>query len=583
MKRGIVRSNTSTLISIFLLYCFIVVLMLLLSAQILEGIEWRQSELLWVILAIAALLPVALAVAATAQLIALFRERKRHIPGSGYRLRIILTFVILVIFAAVPQGILSLNFISTALSAWFRPDLGEALDSGLNLAVEYYQREAERLERFSNSDIFRNALRNSAADPGRAAVLIRQLRPELSAVQIVAADGRELAFNGNLDFRQDPITILQETSDSIVRASLLNHDLLRIKTAFGEGIRSGAVVMLSYELSPLFEERAAQLQSASRYFSQFSENSPLFSTVVFLFYALFSAPMIFASILASIYLSREMVKPILSLEAATRKIADGDYSFRVLSRRRDELDHLSESFNRMLSELERSRNKLVHSERIAAWKDMAQRLAHEIKNPLTPIKLSAERLVKKYAKGADDFGPVLEQSVATIITEVDRLAIMLTEFRNFARLPNPEPQVCELRPIAEEFRSMFQEYPNIRIDIEGIPVDSTVYADPKQFRQILSNLLKNSVEAMPEGGVVSLAAFKVSKAERVYCRILVSDNGPGIEPGVQVFTPYVTTKANGTGLGLAIVERIVSDHLGQISYESEAGAGTRFFIDFPEP
>lgn len=578
------RSGFSTLLSVALLYVFILALMLLLAIQVLEGVELRQNVVLWVVLAIAVILPVILLVSVGIQFFHLVKGRKHQHPGAGFRLRIVAYFVALVLFASIPQGILSLNFVRVAVSTWFRPDIGQALESGLTLAVEYYQQEAQRLENFSSSEVLRNVLRSALAEPDRSLGLIRQFRPEVDAIQLVNNSGGVEAYFGPEELFYDPGLLLQEADGNLVRVSLQNHDVIRIKVPVPDAQSPQGALLLSLEISPDFEERARSLQSSLVYFSQFAENQPLFSFIVFLFYMLFSMPLMLVTIHASFFFSKEMVRPVLSLEVATKKVAEGDFGYRILSRKPEDLDHLADSFNKMVSELERSRNKLVHSERIAAWKDMAQRLAHEIKNPLTPIKLSAERLMKKYDQEVPEFRDIMAQSVNTIVSEVDRLALMLTEFRNFARLPNPEPVEFQLHDLLGQIRSLYQEYPNIRIDIESVQEDTMIYGDPKQVKQVLGNLIKNSLEAF-EGreGRISFGAFPITRSDREYCRIVIEDDGPGVPGGLEIFTPYVTSKQNGTGLGLAIVERIVSDHLGQISYDSSPGKGTRFYLDFPYP
>jgi len=503
------------------------------------------------------------------------------VPGAGYRIRILIGFFVLILFAALPQSMLSLNFMRIAVDTWFRPEIGEALEGGLNLAVEYYQQEARRLEDFADSDLLKNVVRGAVSEPGRTLDLIRQLRPELSAIQIVANSGVQLAAYGEPEQLYEPGLLLREAPGRLVRAALENRDVLRIKVLVPSAADAQGALLLSLEIASNFDVRARNLQTNLGYFTQFAANQNLFTFAVLLFYGFFAVPLILVALLVSFYFSDQMIYPIVSLEAATRKVAEGDFSFRILSRRKEDLDVLTTSFNSMVSELERSRNKLVHSERVAAWKDMAQRLAHEIKNPLTPIKLSAERMVWKYNQGAENFGEILTQATSTIITEVDRLALMLTEFRNFARLPNPEPEEFLLLPEIHEVRDLYNEYPNIRIDISGISDDSIIYGDRKQIRQVLENLIKNGIEACSHEGIIRLGAYKVTKADREYCRIMVEDNGEGIPEGVEIFTPYFTSKETGTGLGLAIVERIVADHGGNIFFETVLHEGTRFYVDFP--
>jgi len=555
--------------------------MLVLSFQILQGMELQQNPVLWVVLGAAVLLPIILSVSVGIQLFRLVKDQRQKVPGAGYRMRILIGFFVLILFAALPQSMLSLNFMRIAVDTWFRPEIGEALEGGLNLAVEYYQQEARRLEDFADSDLLKNVVRGAVSEPGRTLDLIRQLRPELSAIQIVANSGVQLAAYGEPEQLYEPGLLLREAPGRLVRAALENRDVLRIKVLVPSAADAQGALLLSLEIASNFDVRARNLQTNLGYFTQFAANQNLFTFAVLLFYGFFAVPLILVALLVSFYFSDQMIYPIVSLEAATRKVAEGDFSFRILSRRKEDLDVLTTSFNSMVSELERSRNKLVHSERVAAWKDMAQRLAHEIKNPLTPIKLSAERMVWKYNQGAENFGEILTQATSTIITEVDRLALMLTEFRNFARLPNPEPEEFLLLPEIHEVRDLYNEYPNIRIDISGISDDSIIYGDRKQIRQVLENLIKNGIEACSHEGIIRLGAYKVTKADREYCRIMVEDNGEGIPEGVEIFTPYFTSKETGTGLGLAIVERIVADHGGNIFFETVLHEGTRFYVDFP--
>jgi len=567
------------MLSIFLLYGFIILLMLVLSFQFLQGLEFRQNPLLWVVIGIAVLLPIVLFVSVIYRLLRIIRDRRNHVAGAGYRLRILVGFLVLILFAAIPQSLLTFNFMNIAVNSWFRPEIGVALQGGLDLAVDYYQREARRLEDFVESDIFRNIVRTSITNPFDTLDLLLQVRPELSSIQIIDNSGVQIGAFGPSSMWFSSRSILQEPDGRLVRSALVNHDILRIKQAVPFNEPSQGAILLSIEIARDFDERARALQSSLGYFTQFSENQALFTFSVIFFYGFFSLPLILVAAMLSFYFSDQIIQPILGLETATRKVAEGDFSFRILSRKGEELDGITQSFNTMISELEKSRNKLVHSERVAAWKDMAQRLAHEIKNPLTPIKLSAERLVRKY--GAENYEEILQQASRVITTEVDRLSQMLTEFREFARLPSPEPELFALEPVILEIASLYADYPNICIDNSGISGNSMVYGDSQQVRQVLQNLIKNAIEACEYQGTIKLQSFKVTKSARDFCRILVADDGPGIPEGASIFTPYFTTKPTGTGLGLSIVERIVADHGGSIYYESSSGVGTTFYLDFP--
>jgi nitrogen fixation/metabolism regulation signal transduction histidine kinase len=238
----------------------------------------------------------------------------------------------------------------------------------------------------------------------------------------------------------------------------------------------------------------------------------------------------------------------------------------------------------MVSELEYSRLKTKQTEKVSAWQEIAQRMAHEIKNPLTPIKLSAQRLLRKYENADSNFEHVLRNSIDSIIREVENLNTMLQEFRDFARLPLPEPETINLAELVREVIATYSApHQRIEFDITDINEKIEIKADRKQLYHVFTNLFKNAIDSITEKGKIYLRADLVTKGNLRYCRIQIQDTGSGIEPEQydQVFNPYFTTKKDGTGLGLPIVERIIFDHNGQVWFESEKGVGTTFFIDVP--
>lgn len=211
-------------------------------------------------------------------------------------------------------------------------------------------------------------------------------------------------------------------------------------------------------------------------------------------------------------------------------------------------------------------------------------MAHEIKNPLTPIKLSAQRIERAYAQDSPKLGRIIESSVGSISQEIEHLNQLLGEFRDFAKLPTPHFQSTNIRELIVSVLETYQpSYPNIEVDVDSLEqVDISL--DVHQMTRVFSNLLKNSFESMEaEKGSISISTDLVRKGHTHYCRIKIEDSGRGIprELEQKVFHPYFTTKEIGTGLGLPIVERIVADHQGQIWFETEEHVGTTFYIDLP--
>ncbi|MEM2900758.1 MAG: ATP-binding protein, partial [Thermoplasmata archaeon] len=223
-----------------------------------------------------------------------------------------------------------------------------------------------------------------------------------------------------------------------------------------------------------------------------------------------------------------------------------------------------------------SREKLARVERLAAWRDVARRIAHEIKNPLTPIQLSMYRLKKNM--GSERYAQIFEECYNSIITEVENLRNMVTEFSNFARMPKPRMANASINEIIESALNLYTNLPeNISIKMSLTDNLPQVKVDNDQIRQVLHNIIGNAVDAMPEGGKIDIITYQDSDN---IVTIEISDTGCGMseETLQKIFTPYFTTKEKGTGLGMSIVAQIIEEHGGEINIESKEGVGTRVII-----
>jgi nitrogen fixation/metabolism regulation signal transduction histidine kinase len=302
------------------------------------------------------------------------------------------------------------------------------------------------------------------------------------------------------------------------------------------------------------------------------------------FYAAFFLPTLLMTAIIAISFTRRITRPIVELTEATRRVAEGDFSFQILSRRNDELGILIRSFNSMVQDLEKTREALVKNEKISIWQNMAQQLAHEIKNPLTPIKLSAERVLRRWQNNPEQIGDIIESSMMAIIQETEGLSVLLNEFRTLSKPMEPSKSLINLKvPIEEVINEYSGLYPKVKFNFTHIQEDVQVKIDKHRLSQILTNLVINAIDSMSGNGEIEMRTDIVKKREVCYCRISVKDSGKGIseQEGRQIFTPYFTTKKSGTGLGLPIVERIVTDHGGTIWFDSAEGVGSTFYIDLP--
>jgi len=280
------------------------------------------------------------------------------------------------------------------------------------------------------------------------------------------------------------------------------------------------------------------------------------------------------------YLNRWLRASEDELAAAATRVGRGDFDTTLRDDARGAFPATATAFNRMTRDLRDARAQLRQTERVAAWQDIAKSLAHELKNPLSPIRLSIETLRKAHSRSHEDFDALFDESTRTILQEVDRLRHIVDEFSRFARLPAPKLRPSDLRGVLSQAVLLHAEGP---VPIEVILPDREVRAeiDPEQITQVLHNLLQNASDAAlaahPDGG----AKVSVTLEQRATLRYIhVDDNGPGIPPSETsaIFEPYYTRKEGGTGLGLAISHRIITEHKGRISVHSTPPR-TRFTLE----
>ena len=225
--------------------------------------------------------------------------------------------------------------------------------------------------------------------------------------------------------------------------------------------------------------------------------------------------------------------------------------------------------------------QLIKAQRMAAWREVARRIAHEIKNPLTPIQLSAQRLRKRYLEKLQQDGAVFDECTRTIVKQVEELKGMVNEFSNFARMPASQPTPNHLNEIIQETLVLFQEA-HKEVRFEFIPHDLPVFnIDRDQMKRVMINLIKNSLAAIERDGEIRIETSYDPKLQMV--RLEVSDDGCGIpdEDKGKLFEPYYSTKKSGTGLGLTIVNAIIADHNGYIRVRDNEPKGTTFLIELP--
>jgi two-component system, NtrC family, nitrogen regulation sensor histidine kinase NtrY len=291
------------------------------------------------------------------------------------------------------------------------------------------------------------------------------------------------------------------------------------------------------------------------------------------------------AILLSGWVASRVTRPVEQLAQAARDVAAGNWNTQVSVSSTDELEGLARSFNQMTRELLDQKERLVQAERVAAWRDLARRLAHELKNPLFPLQLTVENLMRARGQSADQFDEIFRESSSTLLTEIANLKTITSRFSEFSKMPQPQFRQVQVNEIIEDSARLFHSQltapgrPRIECRLELAPALQPIAADRELLHRTFSNLILNAIDAMPQGGTLTLRTSQ--QGERTY--VAVSDTGRGLTPEERdrLFTPYFTTKPQGTGLGLAIVQSVVSDHGGRITLQSQPGEGTTFSIELP--
>jgi two-component system nitrogen regulation sensor histidine kinase NtrY len=283
----------------------------------------------------------------------------------------------------------------------------------------------------------------------------------------------------------------------------------------------------------------------------------------------------------AVVLSRRITRPLEDLAEGARRIAGGDLETRVPERGSVELTALARSFNRMSTDLERNREELIRAERIATWREIARRIAHEIKNALSPIQLSLENVRKAFRSGHPEMDRILEESTTAASAEIAGLDRMVAEFSEFARMPPLEPGPYDLHDVLRRAARTACGEDGYELRLGARPADGRGDAD--QLYRAFLNLIKNAREAMEEAGTWGGSHPLRVEARRLagdLFEVAIHDRGPGLEAAEaeRIFTPYFTTKSSGTGLGLPLVHRIVTEHGGTVRVEGRRGEGSVFTV-----
>ncbi|MGB5222432.1 MAG: ATP-binding protein [Polyangiales bacterium] len=343
----------------------------------------------------------------------------------------------------------------------------------------------------------------------------------------------------------------------------------------------------------VYFQRLQEAGEAADVYSRLQRRSASVSDVYVWVFGVLVFVVILVAFLIGAILSRRVTKRVVALAEASRKVGAGDLTVELPTSATDEITELTEAFNDMVRDLRDSRSRIEYLQRIGAWQDFARRLAHEIKNPLTPIQLAAQELDETYVGGDEAYRRKLQNARAIIEEEVATLRRLVGEFSSFAKLPEADLAPADLGEVVHAIETsvpaMLEDVGHgtpvgVEVVVDAATEPIEVRMDPMMLKRGVDNLVRNAIQAVNEakpdgGGRVLVRAYKTRNRGFIEVR----DNGLGIseEHWERVFDPYYTTRAEGTGLGLAIVKKVVLEHGGELRLDRAPEGGARFRIELP--
>lgn len=508
--------------------------------------------------------------------------------------RLALVVLITALLPLASAMLLAYSLLNYASSVWLRPEVELELDRGIDLYKDYIRAIKDGMKHQTDAIAADGDLQEAARarDPARCSSALSALLPkypQLVSLEIESEDGRTLAERN----RGRPLDEATERK-------------LEVQHRLGPGV-GGPTLTATFAFDRRYELELAHAGGIHDAYAQLEKERTKVYSGYFEAFALLLGITVVATVVLGFLLARGITRRIARLANAIDQVAAGNLEARVPVTGSDELTELARVYNRMLGEMQQSRARIEYLQRIGAWQEMAQRLAHEIKNPLTPIQLAVQECHRKYSGPDPRFRDLLDTTLEIVEEEVGTLRRLVGTFSSFARLPHAELREASLREFiqecSEQLLHLGTEMPDdaseegiaapdvdVRWDVPSDPMPVAV--DRQMLRRVLVNVVRNAVEAVrsarpepkeggPRGHVIVSAEMRGDRRA-----IVVEDDGSGVPDTARdrVFDPYFTTKADGTGLGLAIVKKIVIEHNGSIEIERSVRlGGAAFVVSLPAP
>ena len=487
------------------------------------------------------------------------------------RTKLILIFLGIALLPLVPIIWLVNDMVHQSYQIGVNPQVESALESGVAYSRELYQR---------NKTLLSEALAETVVNIAQLQLPDDSENWRFLSLQIYDGNGKLLAQKDRVGAAAKPLNAshfsqLAETAgQKIVFSDRAANRFIALEMRRQNGRK--IFVSLTAALDENFLKNSQHSLDVYQLYRTLSL-SPASIPRKFLYaFLLLSALVVLATVGIAVRLSKRLTQPIGELVKGTQEVGRGNLDYRVAAQNGDEIGELVRHFNRMAGELKDFQEKTIYLEKMAAWQEIARRLAHEIKNPLTPIQLTIQEMVDQYDGSDGDYQQLLQECHTIINEEIENLRRLVREFSDFGRMPALQLSDAHLPPVIEDVRKL---YPHREIELKIENDIPPLKFDEDRVRRVLINLIENAIQADSSGQPIIISARNSGN----FVEINVRDRGGGIASTLQqkIFQPYVTTKKQGVGLGLAITRKIVEEHDGTIRVDSEPGKGSVFTVRLP--
>jgi len=497
-----------------------------------------------------------------------FKNKKINSLNS----RFTLYFISIALTPALIVGILGIILINIGINDWFNEKIKNIIFNSVSVAESYLQEHKDSIKGdiYAMSNDLNNASKAFESDIKKYKEFFRtqSIMRSLPETYLINDEGEIIlkALSARMIYYKPPIESLKK-ADNGELAILTSTEVNKVYALMKLNNYKNVFLYAGRSMDPNVIIALNDTRSAKQEYSNLETNRNQISVIFIILYLVATLLLILTSIIVGIGIAQRIVNPISSIIKASNKISKGNYDDKV-ERTNDyiELNRLADSFNKMSNDLVRQRNQLAIAKKYETWSDIARRIAHEIKNPLTPIQLSSERLLKKIKNTPNYNDKEIHECVNSITRQVSEIGLLVDEFSNFARLPNPEFRDLNIYSLLNNcITDIKNNYNNIDFDLILENDKFILKCDKNQITRVIHNILINSINSInelvdnkPKGNIVC----KTTLEDNMFI-IQIVDNGSGLKYNKdELIKPYFTTrkKTGGTGLGLPIVEKILSDH-----------------------